>query len=490
MSTVALSQGAGSVAIDAAAVLEPDLCVIGAGSAGLSLTAAARALDLSVVLVERHRMGGDCLNTGCVPSKALIAAARHAHAIRTAAAFGVTAGAPEVDAAAVRAHVRSVIDGIAPHDSVARFERLGATVISAEARFTGPDTLVAGGRTVKAKRFVVATGSRPQLPPVPGLDQVPVLTNESVFDLDALPRRLVVIGGGPIGLELAQAFRRLGAAVTVLTRGEILSRDDREAVAVVRARLLAEGVDIVEHAVVDRVATVPDGATVTVTVGGATRQVAASHILVAAGRAPVTDGLGLEDAGVETTPKGITVTPALRTTNWRIYAIGDVAGSFQFTHWASHQAGQVLRTILTRLPQKEATGSVIWATYTDPEIAHVGLSEAEARRRHRTVRVLRAPYLENDRARTDRDTEGFVKIITGAGGRILGAELVGPGAGETASLFALALAGRLKVSHLAGMIAPYPTLAEVAKRAAVTSYADTAKHPFVRRVIRLLRATL
>nr|WP_181708324.1 FAD-dependent oxidoreductase [Chthonobacter rhizosphaerae] len=470
--------------------LTPDLCIIGAGSAGLSLAAAARALDLSVVLIERHRMGGDCLNTGCVPSKALIAAARHAHAIRRAAAFGVTAGAVAVDGERVRAHVRDVIAGIAPHDSVERFERLGATVITDHARFTGRDRLVAGGREIRAKRFVIATGSRPAVPPIPGLDGVPVLTNESVFDLAALPERLVVIGGGPIGVELAQAFRRLGSAVTVIARSEILPKDDRDCVAVVRDRLVAEGVEIRERATVDRVERADDGILVTVGAAGGTERIPASHILVAAGRTPVTDGLDLSAAGVAETERGITVTPTLMTSNRRIYAIGDVTGSFQFTHWASHQAGQVLRTILTRLPQAERRDAIAWVTYADPELAHVGLGEAEARRRHRSVKVLRSPYAENDRARADRETDGFVKIVTGPGGRILGADLVGAAAGETAALFALAVSSRLKVGDFARMVTPYPTLAEVAKRAAVTSYADTSKHPLVRRVIQALRRTL
>jgi pyruvate/2-oxoglutarate dehydrogenase complex dihydrolipoamide dehydrogenase (E3) component len=468
--------------------LEPDVCVIGAGSAGLTVAAAARAVGLSVVLIEKDRMGGECLNTGCVPSKALIAAARHAEAVRRAAEFGVDAGEPRIDYGRVRAHVSGVIASIAPHDSQARFEGLGATVIRAAARFVDARTVEAGERTVRAKRFVIATGSKPAVPDVPGLSDVPYLTNESVFDLAALPRALVVIGGGPIGLELAQAFRRLGSAVTVLEHGRALAHDDPDFAGVVAARLRREGVDLREETSIARVERDGDGIAVLLADGG---RVTGSHLLVAAGRVAATDGLGLDAAGVRVGPKGIATDGAMRTANRRIHAIGDVAAGYRFTHWAGYQGGLVVRSLLTHWPHRPNPAAIAWATYTDPELAHVGLTEAEARERHGSrVTVLRSDLSANDRAATERETEGAVKIVVGPGGRILGADVVGPGAGETAALFALAVAGKLRIGALAGMVAPYPTLAEAAKRAAVSGYARKLENPLVRRLLGVMRRLL
>lgn len=468
--------------------LAPDVCVIGAGSAGLTVAAAGRAVGLSVVLIERDRMGGECLNTGCVPSKALIAAAKHAEAVRRAADFGIDAGAPRIDYERVRAHVAAVVASIAPHDSQERFESLGATVIRASARFVDGRTVEAGGQRVRAKRFVVATGSKPAVPDLPGLSDVPFLTNESVFDLAALPTALVVIGGGPIGLELAQAFRRLGSAVTVLEHGRALAHDDPEFAAVVTARLRREGVDLREGTAIAKVERDGTGVAVHLRDGG---RVAGSHLLVAAGRVAATEGLGLDAAGIAVGPKGIATDGAMRTANRRVYAIGDAAAGYRFTHWAGYQGGLVLRSMLTHWPHRANGAAIAWATYTDPELAHVGLTEAEARERYGAkVDVLRWSYASNDRAAAERETEGGVKIVVGPRGRILGADVVGAGAGETAALFALAIAGKLKVGALAGMVAPYPTLAEAAKRAAVTAYAGKLESPLARRLLGLMRRFL
>lgn len=473
--------------------LAPDLCIIGAGSGGLTLAAAARAVGLSVVLIERGAMGGECLNTGCVPSKALIAAARHAHAVRRAKTFGIDAEVTGVDYARVHAHIHDVIAAIAPHDSQERFERLGATVIRESARFTGPDTVAAGRVTVRAKRFVIATGSSPVVPDVPGIASVPVLTNESLFDLAALPSRLVVIGGGPIGLEMAQAFARLGSSVTVVQSSRPLSRDDPDAAAIVVRRLEAEGVRILSGTRPSAVEA-RDGGALRVTVEGAGGRyvLEASHILAATGRRPNVADLDLPAAGIAMGDRGIAVDGALRSlTNRRVYAVGDVAGSFHFTHWAGHQAGLVLRSILTRIPARPKTDGIVWCTYTDPELAQVGLTEAEARDRHGDgVSVLQAPFSSNDRAQADRDTEGFVKIVAGRRGRILGATLVGPQAGESAAPFALALANGLKVGAFAHTVLAYPTLAETGRRAALSAYADLARRPLAAFVLGILRRTL
>ncbi len=468
--------------------LEPDLCIIGAGSAGLTVAAAGRSLGLSVVIVERGRMGGECLNTGCVPSKALIACARHAAAVRRAGAFGVDAGEPRIDGARVFSHVRRAIDTIAPHDSEARFHGLGATVIRTSARFVDPRTVEAGGRTIRAKRFVIATGSRSRIPGLPGIHDVPILTNESVFDLSALPASLIVLGGGPVGLELAQAFRRLGTAVTVLQKGRALPKDDPEAAAVVVARLRAEGVDIREGAEVAAIERSADG--LVARLGDGTR-VPGERLFVAAGREAVVEDLDCAAGGIAVGPNGIATDAAMRTSNTRVFAIGDCAGGFRFTHWAGYQGGLVLKTILTHRPHREDRARIVWCTYTDPEIAHVGLTEDEARAAHGSrVAVYRADFSRNDRAVADGETAGFVKLIVGPRGRLLGADVVGAAAGELAGTLALALAGKLGIGALSGMIAPYPTLTEALKRAAVDAYAGKLANPLVRGVFGLLRRLL
>ena len=374
--------------------LTPDICVIGAGSGGLTVAAAAASFGVPVVLIEKGEMGGDCLNTGCVPSKALIAAAKHAHAFSTGAPFGIAAQVPGIDFAKVNAHVHDVIAGIAPHDSQERFEGLGVTVIRAEARFTDRDTVVAGDTTIKARRFVIAAGSSPAVPPIDGLVDVPYLTNETVFDLKECPQHLIIVGGGPIGMEMAQAHRRLGANVTVLEATKALPKDDPENAKIVLDTIRAEGVDLREGVTVKSVASDGAGVIVTVETGeGTEERIAGSHILVAAGRRPNLAGLNLEAAGIAADKKGITVDAGLRTSNRRAYAIGDIAGGLQFTHVAGYHAGLVIRSILFRLPVKVKTPIIPWVTYTDPELAQIGPDrgcrpQGVRRCRHRPYRPL------------------------------------------------------------------------------------------------------
>jgi pyruvate/2-oxoglutarate dehydrogenase complex dihydrolipoamide dehydrogenase (E3) component len=474
-------------------ILKPDLCVIGAGSAGLSVAAIAASLGVPVVLIERGRMGGDCLNVGCVPSKALIAAGDRAQAIRTAGAFGIEAGEPAVDFARVRDHIAAVIAGIAPHDSAERFTGLGVRVIGAQARFTDPATVAAGGATIRARRFVIATGSAPAVPPVPGLDRVPFLTNETVFDLAERPAHLIVLGGGPVGVEIAQAHRRLGAAVTILEAGpRLLARDDPELAGVVAAALADEGVAVRTGVAAAAVEPAPAGSADAVRVlladGSA---VAGSHLLVATGRRPVTEGLGLEAAGVAVDRSGIVVDASLRTANRRVYAIGDCAGGaaagLRFTHVANYHAGLVIRNALFRLPVRVDAAAIPRVTYTDPELAAVGLSEEEATARHGAVRVLRWPVAENDRARAERATRGLVKAVVTPRGRILGCAIAAPGAGDLIVPWALCIAKGLKVQDLAGLVFPYPTLSEISKRAAVEHLRGAAGNPWLRRLLALLR---
>ncbi|MBC8130261.1 MAG: FAD-dependent oxidoreductase [Rhizobiaceae bacterium] len=475
-----------------AGVLEPDICVVGAGSGGLSVAAAAAAVGVSVVLIERSRMGGDCLNSGCVPSKALIAAAAHASAIRQASAFGISAGEPVVDFPAVMRHVRDVIAGIAPFDSVERFEGLGVRVLAEEARFLDSQTLAAGPHLIRARRFVLATGSSPRVPDFPGLEAVPFLTNETLFDLDVLPSHLLILGGGPIGLEMAQAFRRLGSAVTVVDAGGALKREDPDLSAIVLSALRAEGVDLREHTAAEAVSMATgdrrgeETLTLQVRSPSGEAQVSASHLLVAVGRRPTVEALCLEAGGIDHGPSGIVVGRDLRTSNARVYAIGDVAGGPQFTHLANHHAGLVVRAILFRLPVRQTPDLVPRVTYTAPELGQVGLTAAEAGARGIDARVLTWPYADNDRARTERRTEGLLKMVVAGDGRLLGAGVAGAKAGELTNLFSLALAQRLTVRDLASFISPYPTYAEIGKRAATTYYAPYAKRSIVRAAVRLL----
>ncbi len=461
--------------------LDTDVCVIGAGSGGLSVAAGAAQLGVRVVLIERGAMGGDCLNTGCVPSKALLAAAHAAQGVRDAAALGVTAGPPQVDFAAVQRHVHGTIASIAPHDSQERFEGLGVTVLRVPARFLDPRTVDADGTRVRAKRFVLATGSRPAVPDLPGLDGVPFLTNETIFTLTELPRHLVVLGGGPIGCELAQAFRRLGAEVTVLARSRLLPREDADLSAVVAARLRAEGVDVREHV---SVSAVGPGITLALSHGG---PLTGSHLLVATGRQPTVEGLGLDVAGVAVEKAGVRVDHRLRTTNRRIYAVGDVAGLGQFTHLAGYHASRVVQAMLFRLPLGRTGAAIPRVTYTDPELAQVGLTEAQARAAHGDgVRVLTAPLADNDRARCEGRTDGLLKVVTTRRGRVLGAGVVGAQAGDLLAPWILAVDGAVSLRALAGMVAPYPTRGEVTKRAAGAYYKESLFSDRTRAVVRFL----
>jgi pyruvate/2-oxoglutarate dehydrogenase complex dihydrolipoamide dehydrogenase (E3) component len=467
--------------------LTPDICVIGAGSGGLSVAAAAAGFGVPVVLIEKGKMGGECLNTGCVPSKSLIAAAKHAQAVAEARAFGIAAEPAYIDFGKIHRHVHDVIAAIAPNDSKERFNGLGVRVIEGAARFKDRNTVVVGeGTEIAARRFVIATGSSPALPPIAGLDAVPYLTNETVFDLTTRPEHLIVIGAGPIGLELAQAFRRLGSAVTVLEAAQPLAREDGECAAIVLDALAREGVDIRGNVAVRRVEGV--GSNIEVVVGGDTEQaIKGSHLLVATGRKANVDGLALEHAGITCDRSGIVVDKGLKTANRRVYAIGDVAGRGQFTHLANYHAGVVIRNALFRLPVRVNADLVPRVTFTDPELAHVGLTEAEAKARGIVIRVLRWPYHENDRAQTERETVGHIKVVADGRGKILGATIVGAGAGELITTWTLAISRGLHIRALAGIIVPYPTLAEIGKRAAVTYFLPSLTNIWVRRIIALLR---
>lgn len=372
-----------------------DIAVIGAGSGGLTVAAAAAQFGQRVILFEKGKMGGDCLNYGCVPSKALIAASKQAHAVRTAGKYGIDAGEPKVNFKKVQAYVRSVIGAIEPNDSVERFEKLGVKVVSNAAKFIDAKSVEAGGVTYRAKRIVIATGSRAAVPAIPGLADVAYLTNETIFENTVLPEHLVIIGGGPIGMELAQAHRRLGSEVTVLEAFDPLAKDDPELTSIVLESLRADRIKILARVAIKKVSKTNAGFVVETEANG---DITGSHLLVAAGRIANVEGMNLEAAGVAYTTRGITVDAGLRTSQRTIYAIGDVAGGLQFTHVAGYQAGLVIRNALFRLPVKNRTDIIPHVTYTDPELAHVGHTESSARKEFgEAVKVLRWPFHDNDR---------------------------------------------------------------------------------------------
>lgn len=468
--------------------IKTDLLVIGAGSGGLSVAAGAVQMGADVTLLEGHKMGGDCLNFGCVPSKALIASGKAAYAQGHAAPYGVSDQAAEVDYAAAKDHVADVIATIEPHDSQERFEGLGVRVIREYGRFISPTEVQAGDTVITARRIVIATGSSPLVPPIPGLDTVPFETNETLFDLRERPSHLLIIGGGPIGMEMAQAHVRLGSKVTVIEGDTALGKDDPEMAAVVLDRLRAEGVEIAEQALAAQISGTA-GAIEVETKDG--RIFTGTHLLMAVGRKSNTDTLDLEAAGIETTRSGIKVDASLKTTNSRVYAIGDVAGGLQFTHVAGYHAGVIIRSALFGLPAKASTAHIPWATYTDPELAQVGLTEAQAHKAHGSaLEVIHFPYAQNDRAIAERKTDGLIKVMV-VKGRPVGASIAGAQAGELIQTWALALANNLKMKHIAAMVAPYPTLGEINKRAAGAYFSPRLfDNPKVKTVVRLVQRWL
>ena len=439
-----------------------DLAVIGAGSAGLSVAAVAAQFGQSVVLFEKGEMGGECLNTGCIPSKALLAAAKAAHAHRSSASLGVEADDPEISFAKVMDHVDRTIASIAPHDSQTRFEGLGVKVVRAAARFTGRNTLEADGERFEARRIVIATGSRAIVPAIPGLAEVAYFTSETIFNNRTLPNHLIIIGAGPVGLEMAQGFRRLGSDVTVLDAALCLAKDDPELVAVVLKQLRSEGTAIYNNMRIHSIGSA--GASIEVLLDGG-QKISGTHLLVAAGRAPNIEGLNLEAAGIEYDAQGIRIDRSLRSiSNRNIYVAGDAAAGLQLTHVANYHAGLIIKNALFRLPVKNRSDIIPWVTFTDPELAHVGLTETEARAIHgEKIKVLRWSFSENDRAVAEGTPEGLVKIVTLKNGGILGASIVGPNAGEQIALWSLAVSRKLKISAIASLVLPYPTLGEAGK---------------------------
>lgn len=467
--------------------LTPTLCIIGAGAGGLSVAAGAVQMGASVVLIENHKMGGDCLNYGCVPSKALLAASHAAETMRTADQFGVQSATPQVDYQKVREHIQQVQASIAPNDSVERFTELGVDVIKGSPEFIDAKTLKVNDKLIKAKYFVIATGSTAATPAIPGLDQTPYLTNEIIFDLSEQPKRLLVIGGGPIGCEIAQAHAQLGTPVTQLVVGTIMPKDDPDCVEYVRRAFQKNNIELVEFInKISKVEKQRDDIVVYYEREGKTHTATGSHLLLAAGRKANIDNLGLDKANVKTDERSILVDKRLRSSNKKIFAIGDAAGGLQFTHVASYHAGIVIRNALFKLPAKADYHAVPWVTYTHPEMAHVGMSKKEAQAHFRKAKIFEMPFAENDRAQTEHQTEGKIQVITKPNGVVIGCDIVGAHAGELLLPWVMAVQHKLHIGKVATTIAPYPTLSEISKRIAGNYYTSSLFSNKTKVIVRLL----
>lgn len=459
-----------------------DVVVIGAGSAGLTAAGGPAMFGLKAALIEEGPMGGDCLNTGCVPSKAIIAAAHRAHEAATATALGVTLAPPKVDFTAVMAHVHSAIDAIAPVDSQERFEGMGVRVYRGRAVLRDDRTVEVNGETLKAKRIVIATGSRPRVPPIPGLDTVPYLTNHNLWGLTELPSHLAIIGAGAIGIEMSQAFRRLGSIVTLIEAQKPMPRDDAEGVALILETLRSEGVAILTETGVESVVKSANGITIALT-GGKT--VEASHLLVSTGRQPNVEGLGLETAGVKIGRDGIIVDGRRRTSNPRIYAIGDCREGPRFTHTSGNDGSVATINIALGFPSKIDHRALPWVTYSDPELAQVGLTEAAARDKFGSVEVTRQDFHHNDRAIAEGDTRGFIKMMRHKG-KVVGVTIIGRGAGELILPWSLAITGKASSFAMGSAIVPYPNRSDLSRAVAFAAHEPAVFGPWSKRLARFV----
>lgn len=464
--------------------IQADICIIGAGSGGLSVASGAAQLGLKTVLIESDKMGGDCLNTGCVPSKALLAAGKRAQMHRQNDIKGIKGHEPEIDYASVKDHVMDTITTIAPHDSQERFEGLGVHVIRAYGEFIDSKTVKAGEQYIKAKKFVIATGSRAAVPQIDGLEKDKIFTNENIFELREKPERLLIIGGGPIGLEMAQAHMRLGCKVSVFDIGTIMPHDDQNNVDIARQILIDNGLNLYEKIKITAVTHGDNDVTITIIQNGKSIDITGSHLLIAAGRKPNIDNLGLDKADINFSKKGVTVDNRLRTSRKHIYAIGDVSGGPQFTHVAGYHAGLIIKQVCFKIPAKVDYSALPWVTYIDPEIAQIGLTEQKAREKFGdSIKVTEAQFDGNDRAITERIAKGQIRVITTKKGVVLGASIVGSNAGELIGIWGLAISHKLKISAMTSTIIAYPTLGEINKRVAGEYYTPSLFSEKTRKIV-------
>ena len=463
------------------------VAIIGAGSGGLVVASGAAGLGARVILFEGEKMGGDCLNAGCVPSKTFLKSAHLADSIRESHEFGLSAQLSAVDLQKIMDRVRSVIAEIEPHDSKERFEKLGVTVVQKRARLFDAHTVIADGTKYTAKNIVIATGSEPVVPKIPGLDSVEYLTNKNFFKLDKLPQHLIVLGGGPIGLELGQGMAHLGSRVTIVDRGESLfKKDDPEVAPVLEARFKKDGMELVFNAAIKSVNRPDNEIKVRVEQGGREREIVGDKILVSLGRKPVSKDLGLETVGVSVDEQGfIRTNQKLQTSVPNIYACGDVTGPYQFTHMAGYQAGIIIRNIIFKLSAKVNYSAVPWTTYTKPEVAHVGYTEPWAKSLGLFRESILVPIASIDRAKSEGDREGFLKLNLGHKGKIIGATLVSEKAGEMIPLATLAIKQKLKATAFLNLVFSYPTEAEVFKFASLEAIKKSFK-PWQKKLIHAL----
>jgi pyruvate/2-oxoglutarate dehydrogenase complex dihydrolipoamide dehydrogenase (E3) component len=462
------------------------IIVLGAGSGGLVVASGGASLGAKVALIEEDKMGGDCLNTGCVPSKSFLRSAHLAAEIKVAGNYGLSAALSAVNASLIMKRVYDVIHTIAPHDSVERFTSLGVDVMKGRGVLVDRHTVKVNDRIITGKYIVIATGSRAAVPPIPGLADVSYFTNENIFNIQKLPEKLLILGGGPIGLELGQGFRHLGSEVEIIDIApHLFPKDDQEVVPLMEQLLRKEGIILTLSAKISQVKKNRDEITVVIEKDGITREVAGSHLLVSLGRKPVTKDMGLEKAGVKVDQREyVTVNNYLQTNIKNIYACGDVAGPYQFTHMAGYQAGVVIRNII--FPLKKASvdySTVPWTTYTRPEVAHVGYTEQLAREEGLFIDSITVSQKENDRAQTDNDTEGFLKLVLGKKNRIIGATMVGNKAGEIIPLASLAIRNKMKATVFMSQIFSYPTEAEIFKFASL-AFARKSFKPWMKAVIK------
>lgn len=449
---------------------EYDMGIIGGGAAGLTTASGAAQLGAKVILIEReNRLGGDCLHYGCVPSKTLIKSANVYHQIKHAEAFGLPrVDLQPVDFRQVADRIRSVVDTIQNHDSEKRFCSLGAKVVFGQPRFVDEHAVRLDGKTISAEKWVIATGSSPMVPPIPGLADTPHLTNREIFYMDSLPGSMIILGAGPIGIEMAQAFNRFGTKVFVIDRAsQILGKEDRDMADGVMQVLAAEGVEFILEVSIDKVENLSDARQVTVVDrAGAIRQVRADAILVAMGRTPNTKGVGLSGIGIKVELSGIKVDSRLRTSHKHIYAAGDVNGGYQFTHAAGYEGGIVISNAVFRLPRKVDYTWLPWVTYTDPELASIGMNETAAKKAGINYKLFTESFKDNDRALAEGMTDGKIKLLLNEKEKPIGVQILGPGAGNLISEWVAAFNGNVKLSTLAAAIHPYPTLGEINKRVA------------------------
>jgi pyruvate/2-oxoglutarate dehydrogenase complex dihydrolipoamide dehydrogenase (E3) component len=467
--------------------LTPDICVIGGGPAGIAVALAAANSAVPVVLVEKDAMGGSNIARGAIPSKALLVAASLYETLRRGPAIGVTGAPLQVNFARIRDHIVAVAAAVAANSSAERVVALGVRVIAAPARFVDRRTVMAGDIAIRARRFIVATGAVPAPPLIPGLPGIDYMTVDSAFDMARKPAHLLIVGAGAHGLELAQAYHRLGVDSTVLDAGPALPETDPELAAIILERLRAEGIRVRAKAKIVGVARRKGGIRVTLVEGGDEAIVDGSHLLVAVGSRPNVAGLGLEAAGIALDPAGVVVDRLLRTTNRRVYAIGDVVAGLPSVARGEYHGDRILKSILYRLPIREYAGTVPEVVFTDPALASVGLSEADARRLRPDIRILRFPFVNNDLAQIERLPAGVIKVVTTRRGRILGAAIVGSGATEMIALWSLAIANRLPIVRMAALIAPYPSRIAISRRVAESFRGPGLTPRWRRRIMEFLR---